>query len=124
MEIAVLGHIVSACRGAGAGVRVDYTKLIGLDDVPIPSTAKQIQSFLGFCNFFRKFIPAFSTLSAPLGALRFLPGVFELDTVQLMAFENMKAALQSAPILALPDFTRPFGLATDASSTGVGCVLL
>ena len=107
---------------SAAGVRVDRSKLISLQDVPLPTSGKQMQSFLGFCNFFRKFIPAFATLSAPLDALRFQSS-FLLNNIQAAAFVNLRNALFCAPLLAFPDFNRPFGLGTDASSVGLGCVL-
>ena len=95
---------------------------MGLNDVPPPTTGKQIQSFLGFCNFFRRYVPAMATIAAPLDSLRNLTH-FHLNEVQLAAFSNLKGALLAAPVLAFPDFARPFGLATDASSVGLGVVL-
>ena len=118
LQIDVLGYIVSA-----SGVSLDRSKLIHLEAVPLPATAKQMQAFLGFANFFRRFVPAFSTIASPLDALRHVP-TFQLDQDQQAAFFALKRALLSAPLLSFPDFNRPFALATDASATGIGAVLL
>eukprot|EP00697_Spironema_sp_BW2_P013001 gnl/Spiro4/29725_TR14599_c0_g1_i1.p1 gnl/Spiro4/29725_TR14599_c0_g1~~gnl/Spiro4/29725_TR14599_c0_g1_i1.p1 ORF type:complete len:1590 (-),score=337.19 gnl/Spiro4/29725_TR14599_c0_g1_i1:22-4635(-) len=117
-QVEVLGFVISP-----AGVSIDPTKLAGIEDVPAPETAKQMQSFLGFANFFRRHIPAFATLAAPLDPLR-QQSHFRLNEEQLRAFAALKCALQHASTLALPDFSRPFALLTDASSTGVGAVLI
>ena len=116
-QVDVLGYV-----GSSAGISVDRSKLGGLDDVPLPTTGKQVQSFLGFCNFFRRFIPAMATIAAPLDSLRNLASV-DLDESQAAAISTLKKALISAPLLAFPNFARPFGLATDASDLGLGVAL-
>ena len=63
-----------------------------------------------------------ATMAAPLDPLRNLP-YFSLNEEQSAAFNTLKSALVAAPVLAFPDFARPFGLATDASSVGLGVVL-
>ena len=117
-EIEVLGYVVST-----SGVSIDRSKLVGMEEIPIPTTSKELQSFLGFANFFRRFVPGFASISAPLDILRKTPS-FTLDNTQECAFNTLKTVLHAAPLLAFPDFSRPCGLATDASSTGIGAVLL
>lgn len=100
------------------------------DWVP-PSTVRQVRSFLGFVGYYQRFIPAFSKIAALLHAL--LQGTAVLGKKQKVtvdwtpecqeAFEALKAALLSAPILADADFTKPFHLYTDASLDGLGAVL-
>ena len=68
-------------------------------------------------------MPGFATLSAPLDVLRHAVK-FTLHDDQVAAYRSLVDMLQQAPILALPDFSRPFGLATDASSTGLGACLI
>ena len=118
LEVQVLGFIISS-----QGVSVDRSKLIGLADVPVPSSGKEMQAFLGFCNYFRRHVPGFASLSAPLDALRHC-AEFSLSDSQNAAYKNLIEVLLDAPILSLPDFSRPFGLATDASATGLGACLL
>ena len=116
--IEVLGFLISS-----SGISICLEKLRDLDAVPPPSSSKQLQSFLGFANFFRRFVPAFATISAPLDALRHSTSDFVLDAKQLTAFNTLKQSLKSAPLLSFPDFNCPFAMATDASSSGIGVVL-
>ena len=118
LELQVLGFVISA-----QGVHVDRSKLIGMSDVPLPCTGKEMQAFLGFCNYFRRHVPGVATLSAPLDVLRHAVK-FTLHDDQVAAYRSLVDMLQQTPILALPDFSRSFGLATDASSTGLGACLI
>jgi transposase InsO family protein len=116
-SIEVLGFVISQ-----HGVSIDRRKLVDLEDVPPPTTGKQVQAFLGFCNFFRRHIPAYATLAAPLDELRNVERV-TCTTKQEESFYSLKNALLTPSALAFPDFTRPFALATDASSVGIGGIL-
>ena len=117
--ITLLGHTISANR-----IMVDPKKLVNLETWPLPSTPSAINSFLGFTNYFRNFIPKYSSLAAPLEALRAKgSSSFSLNHAQRQAFEALRQAILLAPVLHLPDFSLPFHIATDASSTGIGAVL-
>ena len=70
LEVEVLGYEVSP-----DGLSLDRAKVADLPNVPVPITGKQVSAFLGFCNFFRRFVPAFATISAPLVALRLVEHV-------------------------------------------------
>ncbi|KAI2657028.1 Transposon Tf2-6 polyprotein [Labeo rohita] len=91
---------------------------------PRPKTLKELQRFLGFSNFYRRFIRHFSTVAAPLTSM-----VKKGDTRlswssnALQAFHELRQRFTSAPILRHPDPQRPFIVEVDASSTGVGAVL-
>src|SRR3989338_2174271 len=103
-------------------IALDNSKLPLVDDFPPPKSSKELQAFLGLTNYFRRYIPLYARLAAPLEILR-NRRTFQLSDTSLKAFQNLKASLRSAPILHLPDFTRPFILACDASTSGFGAVL-
>jgi len=117
-QISLLGFIVDLhCK------RLDPSRLVNVHEWADPTTGKMIQSYLGTFNFFREHIPLFSTLSAPLDALRNVSGPFQLDSLQKHCFESLKSLLLQAPVLSFPDFSLPFYVATDASNVGIGVVL-
>ncbi|KAI8490455.1 hypothetical protein Bbelb_317230 [Branchiostoma belcheri] len=74
-------------------------------------------------SFYRKFVPAFATVAEPLVRLTDKHHNFQWNPACQSAFDTLKHQLTSPPILAFPDFTREFTLATDASNTGIGAVL-
>ncbi|KAJ9525170.1 hypothetical protein QJQ45_020696, partial [Haematococcus lacustris] len=86
-------------------------------------------AFLGLANYFRRFIPNFSSLAAPLTNLtsKQVAAAYDWEHFggsELEAFDGLKEALCSAPVLALPDFSKPFVVCTDASLVGTGGVLM
>ncbi|KAH9248629.1 hypothetical protein BASA81_013699 [Batrachochytrium salamandrivorans] len=94
-------------------------------DWPIPTTGRQIEQYLGLINYFRDFIPIYSTIAAPLECLRkhtSLP-VEKWSQHQLDSFNLLKNILTQAPFLSFPNFRKPFIIATDASDAGIGAVL-
>ncbi|GJJ71586.1 hypothetical protein EMPS_03936 [Entomortierella parvispora] len=117
-QIVLLGFVIDL-----AGKRVDPTKLANIDQWVPPTTGNQIQSYMGTFNFFREFIPLFSTLAAPLDKLRHETKVFKLNADELDAFNTFKKLLSHAPILHFPDFGLPFYVATDASNVGIASAL-
>ena len=117
-QISLLGFVVGL-----HGKSVDPKKLANIDSWCAPTTGKQVQSYLGTFNFFREYIPMYSTVAAPLDALRNHPGHFVLNKKQQVAFDTLKNLLARAPILSFADFSLPFYVATDASDVGVGAVL-
>jgi len=90
---------------------------------PTPSNATQVRSFLGLANYYRRFIQDFAHIAAPLNELTRKDQTFVWLPRHQAAFDRLKAALTSAPVLALPDFTRPFEIHTDASGVAIGAVL-
>lgn len=84
---------------------------------------KGIQSFLGFCNFYRRFIPEFGRIAKPLINLTKAGVIFNFDSNCYLAFESLKNALTSAPVLKHFDPNRRTQMETDASDGVVAAVL-
>ena len=82
-----------------------------------------MQSFLGFANFYRRFIKGFSVIVQPLIALTRKDATFEWTTAAQKAFDMLKQAFTMAPILLHPDPTKPFQVETDASDFAIGAIL-
>jgi hypothetical protein len=74
-------------------------------------------------NYYRRFVPNFSHITAPLYRLLKKDAVYEWTVENEQAFQNLKWKLISTPILKYPDFKQPFILTTDASGEGLGAVL-
>jgi len=113
-----LGHIISA-----QGVAIDPKKIEVVANWPTPTDLKQLWGFLGLSGYYRKFIKNYGLISRPLTDLLKKDVLFHWTPQLQMSFEALKQALISAPVLVLPDFSKPFTIETDASSTGVGVVL-
>ena len=91
-----------------------------------PKTKKEVRSFLGLASFYRKFIPNFAEIAVPLSDLTKKGSSTKVKwgESQERSFQTLKALLVKPPILQLPDFNRTFIIQTDASDTGIGCVLM
>ncbi|KAL0159827.1 hypothetical protein M9458_043552, partial [Cirrhinus mrigala] len=114
-----LGFIISA-----QGVAMDPQKLEAVRSWPLPASLKQLQRFLGFANFYRRFIRGFSSIAAPLTALtKPSRGEFHLTPEATQAFRTLCHQFTTAPILTHPDPTKVFVVEVDASDVGVGAVL-
>ena len=90
---------------------------------PVPKTVKQLQSFLGFVNYYRKFIPNFSEIASSLNKLMKKNTKYIWTNECQVAFETLKKAFISPSVLIYPDFNKPFLLTTDASGDALGAVL-
>ena len=88
-----------------------------------PTTAKQMQQFLGLCSFYRRFIAGFARITKPLHRLIKIGTPFVWSAEQEFAFTTLKQKLCEAPILAYPSFDKDFVLETDVSTDGIGAVL-
>ena len=113
-----LGHIV----GQGI-VRMDPAKVSAILDWPAPQTVKELQSFLGLANYYNRFLCTFANIAVPLHALLCKDAPFAREFAQEKAFNVVKSALVSAPVLQLPDFSRDFVVDVDASDIAIGTVL-
>ncbi|KAL0168962.1 hypothetical protein M9458_037184, partial [Cirrhinus mrigala] len=115
-RISFLGYIISP-----EGVAMDERKVEAVLNWPRPSTLRELQRFLGFANFYRRFIRNFSTVAAPLTAM-VKKGTTRLtwSPAALQAFGDLRQRFSTAPILHHPDPDKPFVVEVDASSTGVG----
>ena len=118
-KIKLLGHIV------GGGIAPDPDKTAAISKLAVPKTKKDVLRFTGAANFYRKFIRSFSLRTQPLIDLTRKDAKFEWKAKHQEAFENIKKALTSAPVLAFPssDKNRMMVLACDASGTHIGGVL-
>lgn len=113
-----MGHLVSV-----RGIEVDRAKVEVIAKLPPPTNVKGIRSFLGHTRFYRRFIKDFSKIAKPLTNLLNQDVVFNFDDQCKEAFNKLKEALISAPIVQPPDWSLPFELMCDASNFAVGAVL-
>ena len=113
-----LGLVVEEGR-----ISTDLIKVKGFADWPIPTCVKDVQSFLGFGNFYQKFIPGFLTLATPLNALLKKDTVFLWTEETQWSFDSLKQKLTSSLVLMMPDQTRSFQIECDASKYASGAIL-
>lgn len=118
-EIKILGHVVNEI-----GLAPSPDKIKAVSEFPTPKKLKDVRSFLGLANFYRKFILNFSMLARPLTELTKKNVKFIWDTEQQEAFQLLKEKLISAPILRHFSDNRPIQVHTDASQFGVGAILM
>lgn len=117
-HVEYLGHIVSK-----DGIRPNPDKIRAVTEFPAPTNTKGVRSFLGLANYYRRFIKGFATIAAPLNHLLRKHIRFKWDANCQQAFDALKQALVTAPILAFPDFSIPFDLYVDANLDGIGMTL-
>ena len=117
-EVEYLGHVITP-----DGIMPNNRLTTAIRDWPQPKNLRQLRAFLGTANYYRKFIPDYSTIVAPLVELTQKNRVFTWEAEQEAAFAEVKTALVSKPLLRYPDYSKPFILHTDASLYGLGCVV-
>lgn len=128
-SIKYLGHVISE-----DGVATDPDKIKAVEQWPVPKNASEVQSFLGFVGFYRRFIRQFSKVARPLHQVVQESGLclkkrgkqlapFQWGEAQQQAFEELVRLCTSAPVLAFANFTKPFKLHTDASLDGLGAII-
>jgi RNase H-like domain found in reverse transcriptase/Reverse transcriptase (RNA-dependent DNA polymerase)/Integrase zinc binding domain len=105
------------------GIEMDPKKVVTIRDWKAPSTVRDLQRFLGFANFYRRFIRSFSLICCPLNDLLKKGAIWEWQEPQEAAFNNLKSAFITAPVLAMFDYDRRTVLETDASDWASGGVL-
>ncbi|XP_050806680.1 uncharacterized protein LOC127049621 [Gopherus flavomarginatus] len=120
-RVTYLGHQVG--RGT---INPLQAKVDAIQKWPVPRSKKQVQSFLGLAGYYRRFVPHYSQIAAPLTDLtkKTQPNAVKWTDECQKAFTQLKATLMSDPVLRAPDFEKPFLVTTDASERGIGAVLL
>ena len=119
-QINYLGHLV----GSGE-MKPLKSKVECLQQFPIPETKKQLRSFIGLASYYRRYIPNFSSVAAPLTdktGKKYSNKVKWTEDCD-KAFQTLKDKLSSFPVLHLPNFSKPFVVQVDASERGLGAVL-
>src|SRR6266404_754636 len=104
-------------------IMMDPVKVQGVADWPTPSSITDVRSFLGFINFYRRFIRDFSNLARPLNALLQKDVQWRWTSVEHDCFLLLQRCLCSSPVLVFPDPTRPYLVEADSSSYATGAVL-
>ena len=110
LYIEYLGHLISE-----KGIEPMPDKLTAIKEMPAPRIPKEIKQFLGLVGYYRKFIPRFSDIAKPLTQLMRHDTLFQWCSKCEFAFQTLKDALCTKPILKFPDPQKPYVLFTDAS---------
>ena len=103
-------------------IEADPTKIKGITDWPEPHDRREVQQFLGFCNFYRRFIPGFAKVTKPLTEL-IGKKKWKWKDEKKDAFNKLKNKMMNPPILAIPNNKRKMWLETDASGYAIREVL-
>ena len=117
-RVTFLGHVVSH-----QGIETDPEKITSVASWPVPRSLSEVRSFVGLASYYRRFVPGFASIAAPLHALTSKAVKFRWDEHCQTAFEQLKLALTSSRILAMPTDLDKYILDTNASDTAIGAVL-
>ena len=123
-RITYLAHVVSK-----DGIETEKKKVIAIQELPIPKTVTEVCSFLGFTNYYCKFVPKYAQIAQPINQLvsgenaNKKEALVEWNEECQKAFNKLKHLCSQTPILAYANYKKPFKLHTDASESGLGAVL-
>ena len=118
-KVGFLGHIISK-----EGISVDPAKIEAIKEWPRPTNVTEVRSFLGLAGYYRRFVEGFSKIAASLSQLTKKGLKFHWGENQERSFQELKDKLTSAPVLAMPSGTEGYVIFSDASKSGLGCVLM
>jgi len=113
-----LGFSVSA-----EGLLMEYDKLKSISEWPTPKSLKDLQSFLGLCNFYRKFIKNFASIMEPMRLLLKKNTTFLWNKEAEVSFNQLKESFKNNELVIFPDHEKEFVVETDARDFAFGCVL-
>ena len=120
-QLLFLGHVI----GQGS-LRPEESKVDKILRIPTPTTKRQVRALLGLLSYYRRYIPDFGAVTAPISDLlggRAARQICWTPACQ-SALEKVQILLSNKPVLLLPDFSKPFTVRSDASSVGIGGVLM
>jgi transposase InsO family protein len=117
-QVNYLGHTISM-----QGVQPNGDKVQAISSISPPTNAKEVQSFLGMANYYRRFIKKFADIAQPLYELTQRGTDFLWGQKQSKAFDDLRESLTTCPVLQFPNSHWKFCVATDASNTGLGATL-
>lgn len=120
-ELLFLGHVL----GEGT-LRPETKKVEKILQIPTPTTKRQVRALLGLVGYYRRYIPDCATILQPISDLLGGQAGRQISWTPVCqeALEKIQSLLSQKPVLRLPDFTRRFIVRTDASSVGIGGVLM
>jgi hypothetical protein len=118
-QVAFLGHIISK-----GGTSIDPNKVQDVLSWKAPTSIHDIQSFLGFAEYYQRFIEGFSKISKHMTELLEKDKKFERTHACEASFQELKKQLTTALILVMPDMEKSFSIYCDVSGQGLGCVLM
>jgi hypothetical protein len=118
-QVAILGHIISK-----GGISMDPSKVQDVLSWNAPTSVGDIQSFLGFARYYRRFIKGVLKISKPMTEQTENHKKFKWMPTCESSFHELKKRLMTAPILVMSDMEKPFSIYCDVSGQGLGCVLM
>jgi len=117
-EIEYLGLVIG-----GGKVRMDHVKVQGVDGWQCPKTLTELRGWMGFINFYRRFIKGFSKIARVLNELTKKGVLWEWTEEREQAFQTLKKLICEEPVLLMPKLEQPFKLEVDASNYAIGATL-